>query len=68
METTMCGRIDDIIAFHTKYYGSTLYEAIMAVADVTDLDNAELDELEQDFCFGPRERVTINFTLDEGNV
>lgn len=43
----MKDRIDQIIVYQAEYWGSTLYEAIMAVADVSDLDNEELDALER---------------------
>jgi hypothetical protein len=65
----MKDRVEKIIAYQTQYWGSSLYEAIMAVADVCDLDNEELDALEMDLAFGPaaREMVFVPcFPLPEG--
>lgn len=39
-------RLTAIAAYQREYLGASLYECIMAVADVSDLDNAELNELE----------------------
>jgi hypothetical protein len=61
----MKNRLNDIIAYQTAYYGATLYDCIMAVADVCDMDNDELNELEADLSFGPRAR---EFTLIEGEL
>jgi len=45
-------RTEEIIAYQRSYWGCTMYDAIMAVADVSDLDNDELDELEDELCNG----------------
>ena len=47
----MTDRVKDVAAIYREY-GVSLYDAIMSVADVSDLDNAELNLLEDELCNG----------------
>ena len=60
----MTQKIDDILCYYSAY-GSSLFDAIMAVADVSDLDNDELGELEAALDFGAAARKFV--PLIEGN-
>jgi len=66
----MKNRLDDIISYQRAYQGASLFDCIRAVADVCDLDNEELNQLEADMTFGPRARVwcPVISTRTEGNI
>tara|TARA_R110002095_G_scaffold110116_1_gene96366 strand:- start:690 stop:875 length:186 start_codon:yes stop_codon:yes gene_type:complete len=61
MQTNTGDRLNDIIAYQTAYHAS-IYDCIMAVADMDDLEPWELDEIERAYV-APR-----NVTLIEGKV
>ena len=61
----MRDRVKTINEYQEAFHNASLSDCIMAVADVCDLDNDELDALDADFSFGPSAR---EFTLIEGKV
>ena len=48
----MSERLNKIVTYQRQYWGESLYACIMAVADVSDLSNDELDALEEEMCNG----------------
>lgn len=66
----MTDNLSEIFAYREAYETTSLYDVIMAVCDVCDLDNDEIAALSDDLEFGPaaRELVVVYLPLNEGSV